>query len=121
MVTRLKFKDHVRIWKFYVIDSAPFPAILGADAILSWPIFFSPLDYRIFIIPELYHSSRNVGDLGGVYEYWHNRDGLRLVQIVWHIVHFINVMAPQLYLTKHLLHLMMRHIEQDMLLCLYVI
>ena len=74
MVTRLKFKDHVRTWKFYVIDSAPFPAILGADAILSWPIFFSPLDYRIFIIPELYHSSRNVGDLGGVYEYWHNRD-----------------------------------------------
>ena len=76
MVATLKFKDHARTWRFYIIDSAPFPAILGADAILSWPIFFSPLDHRIFIIPDLYHSKRNAGDLGGVYEYWHNRDAL---------------------------------------------
>ena len=68
------FKDHVRTWKFYVIDEAPFPAILGADAILAWPIFFSPLDHRIFILPELFHSRRNVGDLGGIYNYWHNKD-----------------------------------------------
>ena len=74
LVTTLKFRDHVRTWRFYVIDSAPFPAILGADAILSWPIFFSPLDHRIFIIPDLFHSRKNAGDLGGVYEYWHKRD-----------------------------------------------
>ena len=74
MVTTLQFRDHVRKWKFYVIDSAPFPAVLGADAIMSWPIFFSPLDHRIFILPELFHAKRNVGDLGGVYEYWHTRD-----------------------------------------------
>ena len=36
--------------------------------------FFSPLDHRIFILPELFHSKRNVGDLGGVYSYWHKKD-----------------------------------------------
>ena len=61
MVTRLQFRDHIRTWKFYVIDSAPFPAILGADAIMAWPIFFSPLDHRIFILPELFHAKRNAG------------------------------------------------------------
>ena len=74
MVTSLGFREHKRTWRFYVIDSAPFPAILGADAILSWPIFYSPLDHRIFILPELFHSRRNAGDLGGVYKYWHQRD-----------------------------------------------
>ena len=74
MATTLKFRDHARTWRFYVIDSAPFPAILGADAILSWPIFFSPLDHRIFIIPDLFHSKKNAGDLGGVYQYWHKKD-----------------------------------------------
>ena len=71
---RVNFKGHVRIWKFYVIDTAPYPAILGADAIMAWPIFFSPLDYRIFIIPELYRSRRLTRDLGGVYEYWSQKD-----------------------------------------------
>ena len=71
---RIRFGDHIRYWKFYIIDSAPYSAILGADAIMAWPIFFSPLDYRIFIIPELFLAKRQVGDLGGVYQYWHRRD-----------------------------------------------
>ena len=71
---RVRFGDHIRAWKFYIIDSAPFPAILGADAILAWPIFFSPLDYRIFIIPDLFYADHDTGNLGGVYQYWHSRD-----------------------------------------------
>ena len=84
IVDKIEFGDYVRTWKFYVIDSAPFPAILGADAIMSWPIFYSPLDHRIFILPELYYCKRNTGDLGGVYEYWHNRDMLQRAQCLSH-------------------------------------
>ena len=84
MSLKLRFKEHVRTWKFYVIDAAPFPAVLGADAILSWPIFFSPLDYRIFIIPELFHAKRTTHDLGGVYEIWANRDGMATAK---HLAH----------------------------------
>ena len=67
-------EKHTRPWKFYVVDSAPVAAVLGMDAILSWPLFFSPLDCRIFILPELFNSHRIAGTLGGTYEYWHDRD-----------------------------------------------
>ena len=60
--------------EFYVIDSAPYCAILGADAIMTWPLFFSPFDQRIFILPELFRSQLPAGDLGGIYKYWQERD-----------------------------------------------
>ena len=70
------FGEHKRSWSFYVIDSAPYSAVIGADAMMSWPIFFSPMDFRIFIVPKLYHAEHLAGELGGIYEYWEDRDNL---------------------------------------------
>ena len=78
---RVAFREHVRPWRFYVIDSAPYSAVIGADAMMSWPLFFSPLDYRIFILPELFHQEHEANELGGVYEYWEERD--RMARSRW--------------------------------------
>ena len=84
-VKRVGFREYHRAWKFYIIDSAPFPCILGLDAIMSWPIFSSPLDTRIFIMPELFFAPRGVGDLGGIYQYWNNRDGVAHAKYLSHL------------------------------------
>ena len=88
---------------------------------LSWPIFFSPLDHRIFILPDLFHSKRNAGDLGGVYEYWHNRDTQARGHCLAHRAFYKrDGPIPQLLIKHHPLR-KMSHIEPGMLQFPYAI
>ena len=43
---------HRRPWTFLVVSATPMPVVLGLDAIRGWPLFYSPLDDRLFVLPE---------------------------------------------------------------------
>ena len=49
----VRIGTHSRPWTFFVVSSTPMPVVLGLDAIRGWPLFYSPLDDRLFIIDDL--------------------------------------------------------------------
>ena len=59
VITHLAYPKAVRIgphnhpWTFFVVASSPMPVVLGLDAIHGWPLFYSPLDDRLFIVDDL--------------------------------------------------------------------
>ena len=47
--------SHRRPWTFLVVSATPMPVVLGLDAIRGWPLFYSPLDDRLFILEWTSH------------------------------------------------------------------
>ena len=50
----VRIGPHSRPWTFFVVRSTPMPVVLGLDAIRGWPLFYSPLDDRLFIVDDTF-------------------------------------------------------------------
>ena len=48
---------HQCSWTFLVVTATPMPIVLGLDAIRGWPLFYSPLDDRLFILPDSFPTN----------------------------------------------------------------
>ena len=40
-------------WTFFVVARAPCAIVIGLDAIWGWPLFYSPLDDRLFVVEDI--------------------------------------------------------------------
>ena len=40
-------------WVFLAAASTPMPVVLGLDAVRGWPLFYSPLDDRMFVVEDV--------------------------------------------------------------------
>ena len=43
---------HNRPWVFLAAAATPMPVVLGLDAVRGWPLFYSPLDDRLFVVDD---------------------------------------------------------------------
>ena len=42
-----------RPWTFFVVTRSPCAVVIGLDAIRGWPLFYSPLDDRLFVVEDI--------------------------------------------------------------------
>ena len=49
----VRIGPHTRPWVFLAAASTPMPVVLGLDAVRGWPLFYSPLDDRLFVVEDV--------------------------------------------------------------------
>ena len=48
----VRIGSYNRPWTFFVVAAAPCAVVIGLDAIRGWPLFYSPLDDRLFVADD---------------------------------------------------------------------
>ena len=49
----VRIGPYVRPWTFFAVARSPCAVVLGLDAIRGWPLFYSPLDDRLFVVENI--------------------------------------------------------------------